>query len=357
MKPLSFVIIGSGYRSLYYARIAKRYPEQFDLKYMFCRTQEKADKMTAEFGVPTTISMEECEAANPDFVVVVVNKGSICEVTKQWALKGYPVLCETPAALTVNELKELWTLVQGGARIQVAEQYHRYPAMAAGLKAIAEGKLADPYAVTLSMAHDYHGTSLIRRMLNPKDPMTVRLESVIGRQYKLPVRETDSRYGAITDGSTKVRERDVMTMRYSDGRVAFYDFSGVQYRSFIRSRHVNVQGQDGEWNDAWIRYVDRDFKPVEEKLTPWLDPKYACLVTDELRKECEEWTGTVGMSQLQDEYALATMMYDMRAYIEKGIEVYPMAEALEDAYQFLLMKEAMANPDILVQSEPMPWRI
>lgn len=357
MKPLSFAIIGSGYRAVFWSKVAKRYPEQFELKYMYCRTREKAERITTEYDIPTTSSIEELEAAKPDFVVVAVSKGSICTVTKEWAQKGYPVLCETPAAMTVEELKELWFLTQNGAKIQVAEQYHRYPIMLAGVRAIAEGKLKEPYAVRLSVAHDYHGVSLIRRMLQPQNPEKLRLEYVEGRKYTFPVRETDSRYGAIKDGSIKDRERSILTMQFADGKVAFYDFSGVQYRSFIRSRHVNVQGQDGEWNDTWLRYVDEHFEPVTEKVLPWLNPKYNFLETPQLVQESMEWNGAMEMTPVQEEYAVASMMYDMRAYIEDGVEVYPMAEAVEDAYVFLLMEEAQKHPGEPVYPEAMPWHI
>ena len=79
----------------------------------------------------------------------------------------------------------------------MAEQYHRYPILAAGIKAVKEGLIGDPYGVTLSMAHDYHGASLIRQMLNI-EPMAMTLR---GNQYRNPVTQTDSRYGPITDGS------------------------------------------------------------------------------------------------------------------------------------------------------------
>lgn len=39
-----FIIVGSGWRSLYYVRIAKAMPNVFCLDAMYCRTQEKADK-------------------------------------------------------------------------------------------------------------------------------------------------------------------------------------------------------------------------------------------------------------------------------------------------------------------------
>jgi len=355
-RPLSFVIVGSGWRSEFYVRIAKQYPEQFELKYMLCRTTEKADKMAAKYDIPTTTSEEACVAAKPNFVVVAVNYDGLFETTKKWAQKGFPVLCETPAATSVENLKEVWSMVQSGAKIQIAEQYHRYPIIAAGLKAVAEDKLGDPYAVHLSMAHDYHGISMIRRMLQPHEPMKLKLEYMSGVQYKFPVTETDSRFGVITDGSVKDFPRTVITLQFEGNKVAFYDFSGVQYHSFIRSRHVNVQGRDGEWNDTMLRYLGEDGMPVAEQLMEWLNPKYACLDTEQLCRQSDEWKAAVVMDNAQDEYAIASMMFDMREYIAGGAEVYPIAEALEDAYLLLLMREAVKQPGCKILPERMPWQ-
>ena len=131
-KPLRFVVIGSGWRSLFYWRIACAYPELFTMEAMLCRTEEKAGHMRKQYGVPAVTSEASCEAMKPDFVVVAVNKASIFPVTKQWAGKGFPVLCETPAALELDELKELWRMkMEEGAKIQVAEQYFLYPSFAA----------------------------------------------------------------------------------------------------------------------------------------------------------------------------------------------------------------------------------
>lgn len=352
MKPLSFVIIGSGWRAMFFARIARRFPEQFELKYLYCRTEEKAERVAREQGVPVTTSIEACEAARPDFVVVAVSKADICAVTKDWAAKGYPVLMETPAGCTVEELKELWELKEKhGAKIQVAEQYHRYPIMAAGLKAVKEGKLGDPYAVSLTVAHDYHGASLIRRMLGMGfEPMTLH-----GNRYRLPVTETDSRYGPVMGGGVKEQPRDHVTIEFASGKTAFYDFSGVLYHSFIRSRHLNVQGQNGEWNDSWLRYLGEDGLPVLEQMKPYLDPRYQCLETEELREICGRWNPVLTLEGQQDEYAIATMMFDMRDYLAGGAEVYPLAESLEDAYIWLLIQEAAEHPWTEVKSRPMPW--
>ncbi|MDO5417324.1 MAG: Gfo/Idh/MocA family oxidoreductase [Lachnospiraceae bacterium] len=389
MKPLSFIIVGSGWRSMFYAEIARRYPERFHLEYMLCRREEKAAYIRQEYQIPATTSVTACEAARPDFVVVAVSKPSICEVTLEWAEKGFAVLCETPAGMTVEQLKALWeSRERFGSRIQVAEQYTRYPILAAGLQAIRQGRLGEPYAVHLSIAHDYHGVSLIRHMLNLK-PGPVRLW---GRQDCYPVMETDSRYGAITDGSVKERERNRILMEFGSGKTAFYDFSGVQYHSYIRSRHLNVQGQNGEWNDTIVRYVQKAhptnspsmnadpmnivpmrnngkqfdtpegrmqpdaFLPTEERLHLYRNPRYKELETDWLKEKSRVWNPVLELEREQDEYAIAAMMFDMKEFMEDGVECYPLAEALEDAYVWILMQKALKNPGIWVESERMPWQ-
>ncbi len=352
MRPLSFIIVGSGFRSLFFARIAKRYPELFHLNYLLCRTEGKAERLAREQQIPTTASPELCQESSPDFVVVAVGRGDVCTVAKEWIGRGFPVLLETPAGETEEELKELWELKEKrGARIQVAEQYHHYPVIAAGIHAVELGKLGEPYAVSLSVAHDYHGASLIRKMLRMGfEPMILR-----GSRYTFPVRQTDSRYGPITDGSIKDQERDQVTIEFASGKVAFYDFSSIQYRSFIRSRHVNVRGRDGEWNDTVLRYVKGDFLPVEEKMMPYRAPRYQVLETEELKDICSRWNPILTLDAVQDEYAIAAMMYDMREYLEGGKEIYPLADALEDAYMFTLIHKAAVCHGDAVVSEEMPW--
>ena len=355
MKPLSFVVIGSGWRAMFFVRIAKRYPELFCLQYLLCRSEEKAERIRKEQDIPTTTSVKDCEAAAPDFVVVAVDKASKFAVTREWLEKGYAVLTETPAAGTVEELKVLWELFKKGARLQVAEQYIRYPFIQAGLRAIKEGLLGDPYGVTLSLAHDYHAVSLIRHMLD--FPMTSMFPTVklIGRQYTFPVTETDSRLGPITDGRIKDRTRNRITMEWSNGKVAFYDFDGVQYHSFIRTRHIQVAGMRGEWSDTLIHYLDETGFPRQKQLKPELPPAYAMLETEELRNMGNILEPTVEMEEWQDEYAIATLLYDMGEYLRCGKEPYPLTEALEDAYISILMAEALKNPNEPIESTPQPW--
>ena len=222
------------------------------------------------------------------------------------------------------------------------------------MRAIEQGLLGDPHAVDLSLAQDYHAASLIRHMLRCGGPPFPAFR-LCGKAYEFPVEETDSRYGAVTDGSVKPRKRVRLTLEFDNGKVAFYDFDGVQYHSAIRARHINVQGQWGEWNDTVLRYVDAAHRPVREEIKAWLDPAYEILHTRELLELSRTWKPEVHMENLQDEYAIATLMLDMRALIDQNREGYPLSEALEDACTWLLMDEAVKNPGQIVTSRPRAW--
>ena len=347
---LSYLIVGSGYRAKFYARIAKTYPALFSALFL-CRSEEKAALMQYETGVPAVCSTEEAAAFRPDFIVIAVNKTSITDVSIEWVNRGYPVLMETPAGMTREQLLQLWNLSQNSARIAVAEQYHRYPDMIAGLQAVSEGRIGTPGSAYLSLAHDYHGMSLLRRMLLTEGESY----SIRGERTMYPVTETDSRTGPLPGNPVRERARDLVWVSFDSGKKALYDFSGVQYHSFIRSRHVLVRGDRGEWCDAVLYCLDNRGQPVREELRPVIPERYRELDTALLRDARRVPRTGLSMDNLQDEFAMASMLYDMKDFLENGTEVYPLREALEDAYFRILMEEALAEPWKEVRAGKMPW--
>ena len=347
---LSYLIVGSGYRAKFYARIAKTYPALFSALFL-CRSEEKAALMQYETGVPAVCSTEEAAAFRPDFIVIAVNKTSITDVSIEWVNRGYPVLMETPAGMTREQLLQLWNLSQNSARIAVAEQYHRYPDMIAGLQAVSEGRIGTPGSAYLSLAHDYHGMSLLRRMLLTEGESY----SIRGERTMYPVTETDSRTGPLPGNPVRERARDLVWVSFDSGKKALYDFSGVQYHSFIRSRHVLVRGDRGEWCDTVLYCLDNRGQPVREELRPVIPERYRELDTALLRDARRVPRAGLSMDNLQDEFAMASMLYDMKDFLENGTEVYPLREALEDAYFRILMEEALAEPWKEVRAGKMPW--
>ena len=347
---LTYLIVGAGHRARFYGRAAQTYPRLFRCMYL-CRSAEKAALVQAQTGLEATASLERAEALRPDFVVVAVTKTAMAAVAAEWVERGYPVLTETPAGATPQDLALLWRLHREGKRLVTCEQYHRYPILAAGLRAVEEGRLGEPQSAYLSLCHDYHAFSLLRRMLRAAgESYTLR-----GCRTQSPVVETDSRQGAILDGRTAVKNRDLVHIAFASGKTAVYDFSGLQYRSYLRSRHLTLRGERGEWTDTRLLLLDQEGLPKTEPLLPDLPARYRCLDTQDLRDLRRAWSPVLNMETLQDEYAVATVLLDMGDYLQGGPEPYPFREALEDAWFWLRLEEAVAHPWQETASRPMPW--
>lgn len=331
MDKIRYVIVGSGWRSQFYVRIAKAMPERFEAAAMLCRTEEKAKLMHEQTGVYTTVSETECQRLKPDFIVVAVDKASIFKVSRHWLDKGWPVLCETPAGLNIEDLEDAWQLHCYGTRFQVAEQYHLYPRYEKILELVKSGVLGDPHAVDLSVAHDYHGVSLIRRILG------VGFENAFftGKRFTFPVLETAGRGGAIENGQVKDSFRIRMDIEFDCGKMGFYDFDKIQYHSRIRGTDIRIQGDRGELSGDSLIYMDKNGQLCKEKIT-WENPY----------KE-------LGFSE--DETAVARVLEGMKQYTETGIEFYPLAEALQDAYFSLCMEKALLHPYETIQSQTQMW--
>ena len=347
---ISYVIVGSGYRSEYFARVAAAHPDLFRAVYL-CRSPEKAALMTARTGLLATVSAEECLAFGPDFAVVAVDRGHIAQVTAEWARRGVPVVCETPAGATLEEMNMLWELSREGAKIVCCEQYHRHPVLAAGFDAVARGDIGEPVSAYLSLVHDYHAASLLRRMLLTAGEGY----TMLGERRAARAAATDSRFGAILDGSETAEERTVLHIEYASGKTAVYDFAPLQYRSFLRARHLTVRGTRGEWSDRVIFRLDADGAPRRDFLMPELPAKYRCLDTQSLRDIRKTWQSELFLDTVQDEYAIASILLDTADYIAGGPCPYPLWEALDDAYFWLLADRAVQTPWQPVIAEKMPW--
>lgn len=360
MDKTRFIIVGSGWRSLYYVRIAKALPDRFQLCAMLCRTEEKAQKMAKENGIYTTTSEEECMAMKPDFVVVVVNKASIAEVSLHWLEAGFCVLSETPAALDVKTLERLWSFRD---KLVVNEQYRQYPIYSAMLKVADSGILGGKSCMNISLAHEYHGASLMRAFLDIKQSEQF---SVSAKTYEFPTTETLTRHDLFLDGRVALKKRTVATFTFESGKVAFYDFDAEQYRSPIRKNTLRLQGVRGEIIDNTVHYLDDSNRGKTSDIvvssrsveTEYENPNL-CVVDEVTGIEFEGalvYDPPFGLCRLaQDETAMATMM-EGTAIFAKGIgpSPYPLEDALQDAYTMILMQISLETGKE-IKSEKQIW--
>lgn len=354
MGKYHFIIIGSGWRSLYYVRIAKAMPDILRLDAMYCRTQEKADKMAEEFSIHTTTSIEECVGYKPDIAVVAVNKTSICDVSIEWMDRGITVLSETPAALDMDSLKKLYRYHMSDDKTDkkqvVAEQYREYPYNKARINLVNSGVLGDISCLNISIAHEYHGFSLIRAYLGIKPDENY---TVSGKIYEFPTTQTLTRYDKFTDGRTAPKKRCVAVFEFESGKVAWYDFDSEQYRSPIRKNMIKVQGVRGELINNELYYLDENnvgrketiVTDINKVMTGNGNPNLAQV--NEIKKIAfgdkilyEPVWGLRGLSE--DETAIATLMCKTAEYSRgQALPPYSLENALADAYAAILLDEAV----------------
>ena len=362
-RKIRFIIIGSGWRALYYVRIAKALKDRFELCALLCRTKEKADRFKVQYNVPATTSVEECVALSPDFVVVAVDKAHIAAVSIEWMERDFPVLSETPAAMDIETLNTLWSYHQKGCKQIVNEQYLLYPSNIARTKLLSKGLLGPRDYLYLSLAHEYHGSSLLRNFLVIPcgTPFTINAKA-----FSFNTRETLSRYEHFSDQRTALKNRSLALFEFEGGKVCLYDFDSEQYRSPIRSSSFKLQGQKGELVNDALSYLDDHNDPhtinliKESRIVTNDDPNpnlnhFEEIVSIKAKDEVlyETPFGLCGLSE--DETAMALMMEKMYRYVTgSGEEPYPLKEALEDAYMAILLRKAIETNET-ISSETMVW--
>jgi hypothetical protein len=130
---------------------------------------------------------------------------------------------------------------------------------------------------------------------------------------------------------------------FESGKTAIYDFSGIQYHSFIRSRHITVRCERGEWSDALVCGLDENNRSWRRLLLPEIPEKYRCLDTRWLNDLRKAWRPELHLDTLQDEFAIASLLLDMGEYLMGGPSPYPLWEAIDDARFWMRLELSCGN--------------
>ena len=350
-----FGIVGAGWRVNWFLRAARALPQKLQVAGLAARRPERAFNLVSEYGVNIYRSPAELIAAEaPDFVVTSVSWQANPHIIRQLVEQDMPVLSETPPATTVEEMTELWTLQQQGARIQVAEQYHRQPHHAARLAFARSGRLGPISQVQLSAAHGYHGVSLIRRYLGiGAEPVTVTARRFTSPLLQGPTRQGPPREEKVADSVQLIAAFDF------GGRLGILDFTSDQYFSWVRGQRLLVRGERGEIIDDKAAYL-QDFRtPIHLTFTRQTAGPEGNLEGNFLKGILagEHWwyrNPTLPAELTDDEIAVADLLLRMADYVRGGEDAYSLAEACQDRYLDILAAQA-ADTGQPVRSQPQPW--
>ena len=343
MTPAAFAIVGTGWRSRFYLRVARALPERFRVTGIFTRDPARRT-LEPEWSAPTRGSLDELLADRPSFVVVSVPWSVTPGLLRELADRRMPVLAETPPAPDLDGLEALGDLVRRDAPIQVAEQYQFQPMLAAQLSLVASGRLGSVSEVQESVAHAYHGIDLLRRFLGTGlGPATIT-----ARRFRSPIVAGPDRSGPPVHEVVATTEQTLAWLDF-DGRLGVHDFVDDQYFSWIRGRRLLVRGERGEIDGSTVRLLLDARTPVEMELVRRdtgrggnLEGLHHVGVT--MGAEWLYRNPFVPARLTDDEIAVATCLDRMVAYVGGGEGFCSLAEGAHDHYLALMVAQAADGP-------------
>lgn len=352
---VSFGIIGGGFRTKYFLRVARALPERFKVCGMVVRNEENGQEIERDWHLPTYRVLDDfLKAHTPDFVVLVVPPAVNIEYLRALHQAGIPALVETPPAADLDGLLALNRLTELGARIQVAEQYHLRPMMAARLQIIRSGDLGSMTEASVSISHGYHGISLLRKLLG------VQFEhaKIKAMRFESPMVAGPSRLGPPAEEKIVMSSRDIAWIHFGD-KLGIYDFTKDQHRSWIRSTHLAARGVRGEIHDHRANLLLDHCTPLH------LDLKRVNRGEEEnvegyflsgiLLGDRWVYRNPYANARLyDDEIAVATCLDKMAQYTRGGPDFYSVQEASQDHYLAMLVEQAIER-GVEVVSTDQPW--
>jgi predicted dehydrogenase len=354
LNPIVFGLVGGGWRAEFYFRIAQALPRRFRVAGCVAKSEATRTRIGADWNIPVFDTIERLLDEQPEFVVTSVPWAASEPLLVELASRHMPVLAETPPASDLEGLTRLWKTLPGNARVQVAEQYAFQPLHAARLALVRAGKLGEISQVQVSVAHGYHGISLIRQFLG------IRYENVAMRAFEFnsPLIVGPDRSGPPSAEKSKESLQTIAYLRFGQ-KHAVFDFTSDQYFSWIRSQRLLVRGERGEINnlDGW--YLDDFHTPVRIRferndagqagnLEGYYHRGYSAGAVDWYQNPF------VPGRLSDDEIAIATCLGSMRRYLETGESFYSLAEASQDHYLSLMMDEAIRSEGT-VKSSHQVW--
>jgi predicted dehydrogenase len=355
-KRISFGMVGAGWRSEFYLRVARALPDRFEVAGVVVRDSEKRNRFMRRWGYPAYPDTDALlDNTSPDFVVTSVPRTVNPEIIRKLVAADMPVLSETPPAAGVDEMASLYSDVTAACgRVQVAEQYWLQPEHAARLDLIDRAMLGTVSQAQVSCAHGYHGVSLIRRFLGAGYSLpTIRARTVTSQLVNGP-----NRQGPPKQEESKSSSQLLAWIDFGS-TFGVLDFTGDQYFSWIRDHRVLIRGDRGEIVDRKINRLIDFQTPISVILFRRqtgaggnLEGNYLQHISTGDHICYENPLQPASLSD--DDIAVGTCLLKMGEYAAGGEAFYPLAEACHDHYLGILIeKAAETNRDI--QAEPQAW--
>ena len=340
--PSRFGLVGTGWRADFFLRLAAALPSRFEVAAVATRDPAKGEAIEKAWSVPTVRSASDLIATcRPDFVVASVNRVATPEIIETCVRHGTPVLAETPPALDLAAMREMWQRLSRPELVQVAEQYPYLPKLQAFRALIAAGRLGDVTAAEVSWTHGYHAVAMLRGLLGAE----FREATVTAQALTAPITASLGRDGWPDSISLTDVTRTIALLNFGD-RLGVYDFTDGQWFHPLMGRRLTVRGTTGEIiGDRVTTLVDHR-TPVTATLhrrqtgidgdLEGFDLDTITLGSDVLYRNPFQ-----GARLSDEDIAIATVLDRMSDWVRGAAEPpYPLAQACQDHLLALAIAEA-----------------
>jgi hypothetical protein len=340
---INFGIVGAGWRAEFYLRIAKARPDLFIVDGVVVRNPQKAKNIEEKWRIPVCRELDEMlSSCNPLFVVTSVPRTVNPGIIRQLVERGIPVLSETPPALDLPQMLELYRFVcEKRGKVQVAEQYFLQPHHASRLTLIESGLIGKVSHAQISSAHGYHGISLMRKSLG----LRFQSPTIYARQFIAPIVSGPGRDGPPLEETVRESIQQFFWLDFGDC-LGFLDFTRDQYFSWIRTNRVLIRGDRGEICDNTIAYlkdfrtpIRLEFRRRETGIEGNLEGN--CLESIQLGSDIIYENPLARGRLSDDEIAVGACLLKMADYSWGGVEFYSLGEACQDHYLSLLCEKVL----------------
>ncbi|GAB3597538.1 Gfo/Idh/MocA family protein [Microbacterium tumbae] len=352
--PSSIAVVGSGWRAEFILRIAAALPDRFEIAGLVVRDPAKAERMSAAWAAPAFPSLTELLAyRHPDFLVLSVPREAAPALIEESVRADVPVLTETPPADALDDLIALHRAV-GGARVQVAEQYHLQPLISAQIAIARSGVIGDVSECRVSISHGYHAISIMRRMLG----VGFEDAEIRSLRFEAPLVGGPGRGGDPVEERFLTAETTIAHLGFG-GRHGVYDWAPAQNRSWVRATRLLARGDRGEIDGREVRYL-ADFRTPVQYTIRRMDAGHDTNLEGHFLRGLlagERWVYRnpfIPAGFLDDELAVAECLVRMAEYSRGGDGLYGLAEASQDHYLGMLVDEAAATGEV-VRSHRQAW--
>ncbi len=344
--PLRLGVVGAGWRSDFFTRIAAALPDRFTLVGACVRRAAAVEEVAARWGVPVYLSPADLVShQRPELVISSVPWSANEAVVTELVAAGVRVLSETPPAPDLDAMRRLWAAVGATGRVQVAEQYLLMPGHAARLAVVRSGTIGTPTSVQVSSTHTYHAVSLIRGLLGAgRDPVTVRASAVTA-----PLVDPLSRDGWTGDEDAKPAVTTLATLDFGEGRSGLYDFTDNQWHNQLRARRIVIRGSRGEISDdSVVRLADARtiVRTAISRSQLGYDLNLDGFDTEHLvhAGEVVYRNPFLGQRWMDEEIAIASLLVATAAWArDDAPPPYPLADGLQDHHIGLAIDHAAAT--------------